>query len=306
MTNERDAELSALLDDALAPLEESALRAELARDPALAARLAQLAQVDAALRALPARPAPADLRARLQARLDAEVSAPPALAAIRGGMRARPSRRRAWLAGFSAAAAAAAAALFVLVAGPSARRDDAASPASGLAARPTSDAPSSAATADPAGDAPEQAPGAEAGLAASARPDPGASPSAGEPPNPATVAAAASAGAAADSGTSLASDSAPAELGRAAADGALAPVTADPQGGGAAANVAAVANSDSNERTAELASAGSPGESAPPALWIEATDDEAAALGELEPADAGVVAVLDLLGALDALEAEAS
>ena len=75
MTMERDERLSALLDGALAPAEEAALRAELARDPALAAQYEELARVDAALRALPARPVPADLRARLQTKIAAEARA---------------------------------------------------------------------------------------------------------------------------------------------------------------------------------------------------------------------------------------
>ena len=41
-------------------------------------------------------------------------------------------------------------------------------------------------------------------------------------------------------------------------------------------------------------------------LLVEMSDSEAAALGELEPNDVSIVAVLDFLGALDALEAEAS
>ena len=42
------------------------------------------------------------------------------------------------------------------------------------------------------------------------------------------------------------------------------------------------------------------------AFTVELSDAEAAALGELAPTDASVVAVLDLLGELDAIEAEAS
>jgi negative regulator of sigma E activity len=304
MTSERDAELSALLDGALAPPEERALRAELARDPALAARLAQLARVDAALRALPARPVPADLRARLQAKLVAEASVRPALGAARSGAPVRPSRRRAWLAGFSAAVAAAAAALVVLVVGPSRERDHALSPASELVASRTPDAPARPATADSSGDAPPQASRAAAGLAATARTDSAGLPSAGGAPDPARLATAATPAAAPDPGNSLASDSAPAESGRGAQDSALASADSGPPGGGTATSVAAA--SDSLERTTELAASASAGAVPQPPLWIEATDDEAAALGELEPADAGVVAVLEWLGELDALEAEAS
>jgi negative regulator of sigma E activity len=302
MTSERDAKLSALLDGALAPGEESALRAELARDPALAARLAQLARVDAALRALPVRQVPADLRARLHAKLAAEASAGPALSAVRAGAPARPTRRRAWLAGLSAAAAAAAAALVVVVIGPGRERDGVVSPASELAASRMPDAPAREVTSDSTADALAQAPGAAAGLAASARPDsvelPGAVDASVRHVTAATSAAAT------HPGSSLAIDSAPAESRRGAQDGGLAPADSSSPGGSSATRVATAA--DSREHTADLASSTSAGAAAQPALWIEATDDEAAALGELEPADAGVVAVLDWLGELDALEAEAS
>jgi len=110
MTPRRDAELSALLDGALDARAEASLRAELLRDPALAARLAELASVDDALRALPARPVPSDLRARLQTRLDAEARRP-RLVSLGGGARASFGRR---LAGAGLAAAAALAALLLL------------------------------------------------------------------------------------------------------------------------------------------------------------------------------------------------
>jgi anti-sigma factor RsiW len=96
VTRERDANLSALLDGDLAPEEAAALRAEIARSPELAERLAALAAVDASLRALPRPPVPA----RLLERVRTQVAAP------------RPVRR--WLAGVGLAAAAAALALLAL------------------------------------------------------------------------------------------------------------------------------------------------------------------------------------------------
>ena len=112
MTHRRDPELSALLDGALDARAEASLRAELLRDPALAARLAELASVDDALRALPARPVPSDLRARLQARLDAEAHRP-RLVSLGGGGRASLGRKLAY-GGAGLAAAAALAALLLL------------------------------------------------------------------------------------------------------------------------------------------------------------------------------------------------
>jgi anti-sigma factor RsiW len=72
MTPELEERLSALLDGELSAQEAEALREEIARRPELARRLAELAAVDAELRALPERPVPVDLRARLGARVDAE------------------------------------------------------------------------------------------------------------------------------------------------------------------------------------------------------------------------------------------
>ena len=111
MTPELEAKLSALLDGELAPEEAAALREEIARRPELAARLAELAAVDEELRALPGRPLPAELRARLAQRIRAEASASPRRAP-RGG--ATPGSRRRWLAAAALAAAAAALALVVL------------------------------------------------------------------------------------------------------------------------------------------------------------------------------------------------
>ena len=106
MTPELDEKLSALLDDELSAEEAEALRDEIARRPELAGRLAELAAVDAGLRALPGRPVPLDLRARVGARVHAERMA--------SSRRAPPSRRLRWLPA-AAAIAAAAALVFVVL-----------------------------------------------------------------------------------------------------------------------------------------------------------------------------------------------
>ncbi len=106
MTPELDEKLSALLDDELPAEEAAALRAEIERRPELQRRLAELAAVDAGLRALPTRPVPADLRARVGARVDAERETP--------ARRDPAPRRRRWREVAAFAAAAAALALFVL------------------------------------------------------------------------------------------------------------------------------------------------------------------------------------------------
>jgi len=111
-------ELSAYLDGALDAEREAQVRAELARSPALAARLAELRELDSRLNALPASPVPGDLRARLQQRIDAEAGAASARAP-------RASRRRPrWLSAplLAAAAVAAAVALMVLIGRPVADR----------------------------------------------------------------------------------------------------------------------------------------------------------------------------------------
>ncbi|MCP4038491.1 MAG: hypothetical protein GY944_24260 [bacterium] len=62
---ERDRELSALIDGELSPERERELRREIASDPALAQRVGAFESVDEQLRALEAPALPADLRARL-------------------------------------------------------------------------------------------------------------------------------------------------------------------------------------------------------------------------------------------------
>jgi len=70
-----DAELSALLDGELAPPAAAALRARLVDEPALAARLARLGEVDGRIHQLAAElPDPARLE-RIRARLDARLAA---------------------------------------------------------------------------------------------------------------------------------------------------------------------------------------------------------------------------------------
>jgi anti-sigma factor RsiW len=112
MNPEVDARLSALLDGELSSEQESALRAELARSPELATRLAALAAVDDGLRGLPGSPVPPDLRARLARRLREDAPA----------RRAPLRARRRWLG--AAAAAAAVAAAFAWVVLPRLARDD--------------------------------------------------------------------------------------------------------------------------------------------------------------------------------------
>ena len=116
MNPEIEAKLSALLDGELAPDEAEALRAEIAARPELAVRLAELAAVDEAVRALPARPVPPEVSARLAERIR---GAEPARRAPPRRTTAPPRVR--WLA---AAALAAAVAALVLIALPRVRNDE--------------------------------------------------------------------------------------------------------------------------------------------------------------------------------------
>ncbi len=70
-----DADYSALLDGELTPEREAELRAHVDSCARCQARLEALRRVDVDLSALPAPPVASDLRARLQARIDAEGSA---------------------------------------------------------------------------------------------------------------------------------------------------------------------------------------------------------------------------------------
>lgn len=279
MTRERDSELSALLDGALSAHEAAALRAEIAQDPSLAARLAELARVDEELRALPARPVPPDLRARLQAKLEADVAARPQLGLVRGGGFARIRRRRAWAAGFAAAAAAA----LVAVVGLPGREPREARPEFAVAVTPRpSDEPRSDAETVPIPDAealaalPAEMPAEPSEVQASGATEIAAQeiePAASLPgfTDPQAVAALA--------GEQAAPDFAD------ATDSAFEPELSAPTEAGPTPQLGASA-------------------SAP--LLVELSDDEAEALDALELSDTGVVAVLDLLDELDALEAGAS
>jgi len=287
MTTDRDAELSALLDGALDARAESALRDEIARVPELAGRLQELAQVDAALRALPARPVPSNLRARLQAKLDADAHASSArapLSARRSGAPARPSRR-AWVAGLGAAAAAAAAALVVVVGEPPGNSGDlAAKPPTAIAPTPVGE-PRTTAVAETRGAGTaesgdvgspkisEQVASAEPASAPTALSEPSPEPEPNETAEPAL---------AVDASRVAVTEPPP-------TSGALQRAEPSPASTGLVADPA----------TEQLALASPP-------LFVEVTDDEADALGELELHDATVVGVLDLLGELDSLQAEAS
>ena len=279
MTQERDAELSALLDGALSAHEAAALRAEIARDPALAARLAELARVDEELRALPARPVPLDLRARLQVKLDADVAARPQLGVVRGGAFARIRRRRAWAAGFAAAAAAA---LVAVV---------------GLPGREPREAPPEIAVAVTLSPGEEPRPDSETvpipdaeALAAL----PGEMPA--EPSEVHASGVSEIAGHQAELDTTQAGSTDTQAVAALASEQA-APDFADAPGNALEPELAARTETRTTPQLAASASA---------PLLVELSDDEAEALDELELSDTSVVAVLDLLDELDALEAGAS
>ncbi len=98
-----DEDLSALLDGELSPERESELRARIAGEPALAARLAELEGVDGALRAMPTEAPSEELRASLRVSLEGEGTVPA------DRLRSLGDRRRlapGWIGGALAAAAA--------------------------------------------------------------------------------------------------------------------------------------------------------------------------------------------------------
>jgi anti-sigma factor RsiW len=118
VTPELEAKLSALLDGELPPEEAAALREEIARRPELEAKLAELSAVDEGLRALPVRPVPAELQARLEERIRAERRAQPR--SPEAGRRAPPRAPRSgatpgWRRRWPAAALAAAAVLALVL-----------------------------------------------------------------------------------------------------------------------------------------------------------------------------------------------
>jgi hypothetical protein len=105
-------ELSALLDGELDALRAEELRGHVTGCEPCASRLAAFERAGALLSALPARPVPNDLRARLQARIDADDAheAPP----VRVMTRTAPPARRRWLGSRALATAAAVAAAVAL------------------------------------------------------------------------------------------------------------------------------------------------------------------------------------------------
>ena len=278
MTDARDGELSALLDGALSAQEQMALRAELARDPALAARLAELARVDEELRALPERPVPRDLRARLQAKLDADVATQPQRSTLRGVAFARVRRRRAWAAGFAAAAAAA---LVAVVGLPGRETGEATNSEIAVATPPLAGAePGSTSEAVRVPEALAVLPDAVP-----------ASPSEEHAPRATEIA-----------GQELLPPASLAGATNAVAVQALASEHAAPEladTAGSSFEREIVPPTEARPTPQLAASAIAP-------LLVELSDDEAEALDELEPSDTGVVAVLDLLDELDGLESGAS
>jgi len=111
-------DLSAFLDGELDGEREQEIRAELGRNPTLAARLEALAAVDAELRAIPARSVPDELHTRLRARIAAQTSGvdgPASSHRTPASTPRAPRRRRRWLGPSAVAAAAVVAALAWLV-----------------------------------------------------------------------------------------------------------------------------------------------------------------------------------------------
>lgn len=130
-----DEDLSVLIDGELDAEREAELRAELERDPQLAARFEALSAVDVSLRATPARAVPDDLRARLQTRIDAAPS--PANTPARGRIVTTAPRRRRWRAAPAVALVALAAAIVLVMLG---RRPSESRPPEHVAEQPAPDA----------------------------------------------------------------------------------------------------------------------------------------------------------------------
>jgi anti-sigma factor RsiW len=118
--NESDALLSALLDGELDAATESSLRDRLAREPALAERMASFERLTESLRELPAPSVASDLSDRMRARVveserDAVLITPAIDSSSRSrGRGATPQRRRFAGAALGLAVAAAAIALYLL------------------------------------------------------------------------------------------------------------------------------------------------------------------------------------------------
>jgi len=120
-----DADLSALLDGALARPREAELRAHVAGCARCSERLARLARVDEALRSLPAGEVPADLAGRLRARIAAEGRGRSSASRGPSPSRRTPSRRRRWIPlAAGAIAAAAALALYLVVSRPRTAKEE--------------------------------------------------------------------------------------------------------------------------------------------------------------------------------------
>lgn len=100
-----DRELSALLDGELTPTRARELREKVEADPRLRERLAAFESVDQRLRSLPRSPLPADLRARLQQRIDQLAGRPEREPVPQESLRSRASLAR-WGAPLAAAVAA--------------------------------------------------------------------------------------------------------------------------------------------------------------------------------------------------------
>jgi hypothetical protein len=222
---------------------------------------------------------PLDLRARLQAKLDADVAVRPQLGVVHVGAFVHIRRRRAWAAGFAAAAAAA----LVAVVGLPGRETGEATPEIAVAVTPLpSEGRRSVAEAVPIrdGDALAALPGAL-------------------PADPSEVQASGAteiAGQEIEPDTALPGSTDPEAVAALASEQA-APGFADATDSAFAAEL--VAHTEDGPTPQLAASASAP-------LLVELSDDEAEALDALELGDTGVVAVLDLLDELDALEAGAS
>jgi anti-sigma factor (TIGR02949 family) len=119
-----EAQLSALVDGELTEAQADELRRHVAGCARCAERVAAFERAGALLSALPARPVPSDLRARLQTRIEADATEAAASApARRTPPRSAPPPRRRWLGSpaLAAAAAMAAAVAFYWVLAPAER-----------------------------------------------------------------------------------------------------------------------------------------------------------------------------------------
>lgn len=136
-----EAELSALIDAELAPEHEAVVRNHVAACAHCQRTLAALRGVDAALAGATPPEVPADLRARLDARLQRDDRPPLRAATPPRRSDAGPRRRRSWrAAGFGTALAVAASLVVYLVAAPDPTPQDVGAPARVASAVPTLEA----------------------------------------------------------------------------------------------------------------------------------------------------------------------